>query len=152
MDNREQGRMMKQLGPVRKRFPRKEQPGIRILLVEDCADDARLLREVLAEAPAFSFELREARSLSAALSFLAVERYDVILFDSSLPDSRDSEGLDRITAHAGSAPVIVLRGDKGIDSASGKQNVLLKHGVDSTGMVKSILLAMNQQGKANSGT
>ncbi len=142
MDNREQGRLVKQQNPDRKRFPEYEQLGIRILLVEDCAEDARLLREVLAEAPAFSFELREARSLSAALSFLAVERYDVILFDSSLPDSRDPEGLDRITGHAGSAPVIVLRGDKGIDSTSGEQNVLLKHRIDSAGMVKSILLAI----------
>lgn len=113
--------MMKQNGPVRKRFPENEPLGIRILLVEDSADEARLLREVLAEAPAFSFELREARSLSAALSFLAVERYDVILFDGSLPDFRDSEGFDRITAHAGSARVIVLRGNKGIDSTSGKK-------------------------------
>lgn len=81
---------------------------IRILLVEDNPEDARTLRELLAEESGFSFELREAGSMSAAEIFLAIEDFDVIVLDLFLPDSSGPESFRRAHVSAPGTPILVL--------------------------------------------
>jgi CheY-like chemotaxis protein len=62
-----------------------DQP-IRILLVEDDPGDARLLREMLADAGTMRSELVWSTQLGEALQRLSAESFDVILLDLSLQE------------------------------------------------------------------
>ncbi|NQT84828.1 hybrid sensor histidine kinase/response regulator, partial [bacterium] len=60
---------------------------MKVLLVEDNAGDARLIREALTEANAKQFKLVHVERLADALKRLAKEKWDVVLLDLSLPDA-----------------------------------------------------------------
>lgn len=92
---------------VMERSKKKSAP-VSILLVEDNPQDAQTLRELLAEETTFGFELREVASMSAAESYLAVERFDVIVLDLFLPDSSGMETYERAHASAPLTPILIL--------------------------------------------
>src|ERR1041385_5693396 len=73
---------------------------LRVLLIEDNPGDARLLREMLGEVPTARFELTRAERLSEAMERVTRQRFDVILSDLSLPDSRGLETFHAISARA----------------------------------------------------
>jgi DNA-binding response OmpR family regulator len=77
----------------------KEQP-LQVLLVEDNAGDARLLREMFSKEKPGSFELTHLLRMSEALIHLAKGGVDIVLLDMGLPDGH---GLDTVRrAHAAS--------------------------------------------------
>ena len=83
---------------------------IQVLLVEDNPGDARLIREMLAEAQAQDFSVEWVSRLADGLERLDQSRVDVVLLDLGLPDS---QGLDTfIMAHerAPRVPFVVLTG------------------------------------------
>lgn len=86
----------------------KKSAPVSILLVEDDPNDARRLRELLAEETTFGFELREVASMSAAESYLAVERFDIIVLDLFLPDSSGMETYERTRVSAPHTPILIL--------------------------------------------
>ena len=63
----------------------------RILLVEDNPGDARLIREMLAEAEVQDFTVEWVTRLADGLERLDQDQIDLVLLDLGLPDSR---GLD----------------------------------------------------------
>lgn len=79
-----------------------------ILLVEDNAGDARLLRELLSQAGAGRFKLIHADRLASALTELSQTGIDVILLDLSLPDSHGTETLARVLAASNGIPIVVM--------------------------------------------
>ena len=83
---------------------------VKILLIEDNPGDARLIKEMLAEAPDVSFELESANRLSAGLKCLDKETPDVILLDIGLPDSQGLDTLKKVYAQAKVVPIVVLTG------------------------------------------
>lgn len=87
---------------------RKKSSSVSILLVEDNPNDARRLRELLAEESTFGFELREVASMSAAESYLAVEIFDIIVLDLFLPDSSGMETYERARVAAPHTPILIL--------------------------------------------
>ncbi len=87
-----------------------EQPVIRLLLVEDNPGDARLIRELLADAEGARFELAWAKTLGEGLDRLAAGAYAAVLLDLSLPDSQGLDTFRRLHARAGDTPVVVLTG------------------------------------------
>jgi DNA-binding response OmpR family regulator len=70
----------------------KEKP-LQVLLVEDNAGDARLLREMFSKERPDSFELTHLLRMSEAVSHLAKGGVDIILLDMGLPDGH---GLDTV--------------------------------------------------------
>ena len=60
---------------------------LRLLLIEDNAGDARLLRERLGDTAGIRFELEVVGTLAAGLTRLEAESFDLVLLDMSLPDS-----------------------------------------------------------------
>lgn len=92
---------------VMERSKKKSAP-VSILLVEDNPKDAQTLRELLAEETTFGFELREVASMSAAESYLAVERFDVIVLDLFLPDSSGMETYERARGSVPHTPILIL--------------------------------------------
>jgi len=106
------------------------QQSIEVLLVEDDADAARLVRRALPELGAPGFVVKRVTKLASALSWLRRKQYDVILLDLDLPDSAACETLAPVRAVAPQTPIIVLTGsDEGAafsPAAQGAQEFLLK--------------------------
>lgn len=82
----------------------------RVLLVEDNAGDARLVKEMLAEAKDSSFEVEWVDRLSGGLECLTKGGIDLVLLDLSLPDSHGFETFVKTRSQAGEVPIIVLSG------------------------------------------
>jgi CheY-like chemotaxis protein len=82
----------------------------RVLLIEDNAGDARLIRELLAEAGPGAFDLDHADSLSAGVDRLRGPGVDVVLLDLARPDSTGQETFRSVHAAARNLPVGVLSG------------------------------------------
>ena len=83
---------------------------IRILLVEDAAAFAHLVREYIAEALPGRCEIEHVDILAKAISSLQSSRFDLILTDRSLPDSSAEDTLFAVHAHAGDTPIVVVSG------------------------------------------
>lgn len=80
-----------------------------VLLVEDEAGDARLVRELLSEAEP-RYVVDTAASLAGALAQLAQKRYAAVLLDLGLPDSQGLLTLRAVLRDAGPMPLVVLSG------------------------------------------
>src|SRR4030043_406306 len=109
---------------------------VKILLIEDNPGDARLIKEMLAEAPDVSFELESANRLSAGLKCLDKETPDVILLDIGLPDSQGLDTLKKVYAQAKTVPIVVLTGLEdeavGVEAVQqGAQDYLVKGQIQS---------------------
>jgi DNA-binding NarL/FixJ family response regulator len=57
--------------------------------------------------------------LNAALEFLATTSVDLVMIDFSLPDIEGCDGVSRVLAAAGGAPVLVMSGVAGAREAAG---------------------------------
>jgi len=123
---------------------------IKVLLVEDNAGDARLLREFLKEPQGAPFALIHVDRLSEALRLLAMESFAVILLDLSLPDAHGLETIARVRGHASNVPVVVLTGlnDEEVAVAAveqGAQDYLIKGQVDGPLLTRSLRYAIQRQ-------
>jgi signal transduction histidine kinase len=87
----------------------KEKP-LQILLVEDNAGDALLLREMFNKEKPGSFELTHLLRMSEAVVHLAKGGVDIILLDMGLPDGHGLDTVKRAHAAAPGVPLIVLTG------------------------------------------
>jgi diguanylate cyclase (GGDEF)-like protein len=122
----------------------------RVMLVEDNPGDARLVREALAEHPAFSFQIVHFMRIEQALGFLERDAVDVVLLDYQLPDASDLDGLTRIIAAAPNLPVVMLTGMN--DEATGlgmvqhgAQDYLVKGTVTGAMLVRTIRHAIERK-------
>jgi len=122
---------------------------IRVLLVEDNPGDARLIREMLAEAKNVSFDLEHFDRLETGLERLSKGGIDVSLVDLSLPDSQGVDTVRKMYSHAPEVPMIVLTGlgDETLINKimqEGTQDYLIKGQVDSNLLVRSIRYAIER--------
>lgn len=83
---------------------------IRILLIEDSATDAFLLKESLAEITEFKYELTHAESLAQGLDAIKTGAFNVTLLDLGLPDSQGLATLTELCRRACDFPILVLTG------------------------------------------
>jgi signal transduction histidine kinase len=83
---------------------------LQVLLVEDNATDAILVREMFRKEQPGSFELTHLSRMSEALARLAQGGIDIVLLDMGLPDGHGLETVKRTQAAAPGTPVIVLTG------------------------------------------
>lgn len=83
-----------------------------MLLVEDNAGDAELVRILLGRASYLEVELEVVRTLAAAIDHLKAHEpeIDVVLADLNLPDSEGMNTLRKLVAASEEAPVVVLTG------------------------------------------
>ena len=114
---------------------RKKRPDqTRVLLVEGNAGDARLVREMLAEAGAVRFDLIRVSRLSDALKRLKEAEFDAVLLDLNLPD----------------VPIVVLSGlwDESLAVAAvqrGAQDYLVKGQGGASLLARSIRYAIERK-------
>ncbi len=88
---------------------------IKILLIEDNPDHARLIRRLLSTIqPTVStppaYELHHAERMDRALVFLNTIRFDIILLDLFLPDSQHLETFERVHTFAPGIPIVIISG------------------------------------------
>jgi signal transduction histidine kinase len=122
---------------------------LRVLLVEDNAGDARLLREMFSKEGAGSFELTHLLRLGEAVAHLAKGGVDVMLLDLGLPDGHGLETVRRAHAVAPGVPVIVLTGldDEALAAAAmaeGAQDYLIKGQIESRALPRALRHAIER--------
>ncbi len=122
---------------------------IRILLIEDNAGDARLIREMLLTGGQEDVQLDPVTTLREGLARTADEAYDIILLDLSLPDSFGIDTLLKMQAEASDTAIVVLTGidDQavGIQAVQmGAQDYLAKGDVDSKLLMRAIRYAIER--------
>ncbi|REL29130.1 PAS domain S-box protein [Rhodohalobacter sp. SW132] len=128
---------------------KRDQRYLDILLVEDNAGDALLVKEFMEEAFA-NVVLQKATTFSEAESHLRDKSlYDAILLDLSLPDSDGIELVLSVLDLAKGAPVIVLTGYSNLEFSveslsSGVSDYLLKDELSSTLLYKSIVYSIER--------
>jgi PAS domain S-box-containing protein len=120
-----------------------------VLLIEDCQDDARRIRELLAELKLAGVQLESVRSLDDARGSFAHLPYDVILLDLSLPESSGLATLRRAQTLIPGIPIIVVTGSADATLAAtavreGAQDFLVKGQVTGELLWRSIKYAIER--------
>ncbi len=123
---------------------------MKTLLVEDNPADARLIREMLKEHTASTFEVRHVTRLDMALECLREETFDVLLLDLGLPDTQGMETLVVTHKACGGLPIVVLTG---LDDEllalevmrAGAQDYLVKGRFDTQLLVRTIRYAVKRK-------
>ena len=109
----------------------------KLLLIEDDATDARLIRGALADARGGPISRFTGwRKISDGVEFLRTDAVGAIFADLFLPDSRGIETLERLLVAAPQTPIVVLCGVDDEDVAlrsvqRGARDYLLKGYLDS---------------------
>jgi DNA-binding NtrC family response regulator len=128
---------------------------IEVLLIEDNADHALLIREMLAEAKGGTFAIECVERLSHGLDCLIRKKYDVVLTDLSLPDCWGLDTFIKVRDNSPDIPIIVLSilddQETAVEAVqTGAQDYLVKGQIDAHLLSRSIFYAIerNQVEKA----
>lgn len=123
---------------------------MKILVVEDDADDCIILQDLFAEIEGSQFDLGLETSLVAGLNHLEKEKVDIIILDMYLSDSVGLSTFDSIHAKAPTVPIIVLSGldnemiaESAVDK--GASAYLIKQTLDSERLKLALSSAAIQQ-------
>ena len=122
---------------------------IQVLLVEDNAGDARLLREMFSAERPDSFEFTHFLRLGEALIHLAKGGVDIVLLDMGLPDGHGLDTVRRAHAVAPSVPLIVLTGldDEALAAEAmkeGAQDYLIKGQIENRALPRALRHAIER--------
>jgi PAS domain S-box-containing protein len=129
---------------------------IRVLSIEDNPADAELIQEKLAEAQRVGwdlprFEVEHVARLQSALGRLDdSDRFDVVLSDLDLPDSRAGETVAALREHIPQMPLVVLTGreDEALARNSvraGVQDYLYKNEATGSLLARTMMYAIERQ-------
>src|ERR1700732_3354853 len=126
-----------------------KEKALQVLLVEDNAGDARLLREMFSKERPDSFELTHLLRMSEAVIHLAKGGVDIILLDMGLPDGHGLDTVRRAHAVAPSVPVIVLTGldDEALAAEAmkeGAQDHLIKGQIENRALPRALRHAIER--------
>src|ERR1700688_5043892 len=126
-----------------------KETALQVLLVEDNAGDARLLREMFSTEKPGSFELTHFLRMSEALVHLAKGGVDIVLVDMGLPDGHGLDTVRRTHAAAPGVPVIVLTGldDEALAGEAmkeGAQDYLIKGQIENRALPRALRHAIER--------
>src|SRR4051794_7642599 len=124
-------------------------PPCSVLLIEDSPDSAMLVKHFLAASKIAEFHLVTATSLDAARAVLGRERFDAILLDLNLPDSRGLETFAQVRESARGAAIVILSGveDEAVATTAighGAADYLIKGEVGGEGLARRIRFAIER--------
>ena len=125
------------------------QKPLHVLLVEDSAGDARLLREMFRTEKPGSFVLTHVERMSDAISHLAQGGTDIVLLDLGLPDGHGLDTVRRAQAAAPNVPLIVLTGldDEALAARAmneGAQDYLIKGQIENRALPRALRHAIER--------
>ncbi len=126
-----------------------KETALQVLLVEDNAGDARLLREMFSTEKPSSFELTHLLRMSEAMIHLAKGGVDVVLLDMGLPDAHGLDTVRQAHAVAPSVPLIVLTGldDEALAGEAmkeGAQDYLIKGQIENRALPRALRHAIER--------
>lgn len=127
-----------------------DQSPTRILLVEDDADHAALVRRRFRNAPVMPVELVWHERVGHAERYLQVDAVDAILLDLNLPDSEAPAALIQRIDALSSAPIVVLTSlddrELAVEAVrAGAQDYIVKSDLDSDLLVRSLRYAIERK-------
>jgi diguanylate cyclase (GGDEF)-like protein len=122
---------------------------IKVLLVEDNAGDARLMREMLADSDTTQFDVTHVNRLDEGLRQLESSDFNLMLLDLWLPDGEGLDTVARALAAVSNAPIVVMTSHDDEALAvkavqSGAQDYLVKGQADTRGLVRTIRHAVER--------
>ena len=119
-----------------------------MLLVEDSAVDAALVKGLLRHRGNQQFAVSEVTTLAEALHCLNQTEIDVVVLDLTLPDSTGLETLRRMVARSTRVPIVVLTGADeaiGIEAMrEGAQDYIPKGQLQGPLLARSVRYAMER--------
>ncbi len=123
---------------------------LRVLLVEDDADHARLIGRRLRQIRPAPAEVHRVSTFAAAVDALAEDNFAVVLLDLRLPDSPFEQTLPRMIAAAPDLPIIVLTSLEEFDFAldlvkQGAQDYIVKSRVTADLLSRAIYYAVERK-------
>ena len=123
---------------------------MKILLIEDNPGDARLIREMLADAGGQGFVIEWVPRLADGLERLNQGEIDLVLLDLDLPDSRGLDTFIKAYAQAPQVPFVVLTGlaDETLALSAvrqGAQDYLVKGATDGNALLRAIRYATERK-------
>jgi DNA-binding NtrC family response regulator len=123
---------------------------IKVLIIEDSAEDSELILSFLSEAETIYFDTERVERLSAGIDFLEKKHCDVILADLGLPDSIGLQAARKLQSLHPQVPLIVLTGLDDEKTAlgavqSGAQDYLIKGRIDTSQLIRSIRYSIERQ-------
>ena len=126
-----------------------KEKALQVLLVEDNAGDARLLREMFSKERRDAFELTHLLRMSEAETHLAKGGVDIVLLDLGLPDGHGLDTVRRAHAAAPEVPVIVLTGldDEALAAEAmiaGAQDYLIKGQIENRALPRALRHAIER--------
>ena len=124
-------------------------PKFNVLLIEDSPDSAKLVNHFLAASKIAEFRVATAGKLQAAREALGRERFDAILLDLNLPDSRGIETYQRVRELARGAAIVVLTAveDESVATtaiAPGRRGLPVKGEVGGEGLARRVRFAVER--------
>jgi signal transduction histidine kinase len=123
---------------------------VKVLLVEDDAGDATIVKRLLAKSTRAPFQLEWVQSLDAAAEALEREGYDVLLLDLGLPPANDLEGLARLHGQDARVPIVIVTDQNDETTAlralqEGAQDYLIKGSLTTDYLVRAIRHSTERQ-------
>ncbi len=121
----------------------------RALVIEDSATHRKMIEGMLAKSEDGKFEVVAMDRLDTALEQFTKERFDVVLLDLMLPDSEGIKTFERMRAHAGRTPIVVLSGVGDVQLAAkaveeGAQAFLVKGETEPRQLIRAIRYAVQR--------
>ena len=122
---------------------------VKILLIEDNADDAALIKRKLEKASNARFQVTVARKLRDGLKQAEETTPDLILSDLGLPDSHGLDTVTKILLQVPHIPLVVLSGFDDEDVAikavqSGAQDYLVKGYIKDSQLERSLFYSIER--------
>lgn len=124
---------------------------ISLLLIEDDAGDAVLIKKMLGLPTKMLVHITHADRLDKGLAALGAEgKFDVVLVDLGLPDSQGNDTFMKVQQKAADLPIIVLTGNDDDEAAvlalqHGAQDYLVKGQISAGIVARSIRYAIERK-------
>jgi signal transduction histidine kinase len=126
-----------------------KEKALQVLVVEDNAGDALLLRHMFSKERPGSFELTHLLRMSDTVTHLAKGGVDIVLLDMGLPDGHGLDTVRRAHAAAPGVPLIVLTGLDDEELAAeamkeGAQDYLIKGQIENRALPRALRHAIER--------
>src|SRR5665647_2537582 len=123
---------------------------ISILLIEDNAQDIRLIREMLKEIRFFNYDLVSAATLKDGCEQIQKNNFDIILLDLNLPDSTGQQTFQKVIDCCKEIPVVLITGNEDQELSvklimEGAQDYITKQSLNPAPLEKSIIYSIERQ-------
>jgi signal transduction histidine kinase len=123
---------------------------VKVLLVEDDAGDAEVVKRLLAKSPRTPFHLEWAQTIGGAEEALQTDGFDVLLLDLGLPPAHDLEGLNKLHDLDARVPIIIVTDQNDETMAlralqEGAQDYLIKGNLTTDHLARAIRHATERQ-------